>query len=180
MDIKDYEHNPPHIFVPNCKYFITASIYNRIKLLASDESKDKLLEYIIRSVENFNWKLEDWVILDNHYHLMLESDEHPELLGKIMNNIHKYSALWMSKNIKIPMEQDKIWHNYWDKCLTFESSYFARLNYIWNNPVKHGYVNKSQMWKFGSYYKRYREENEYVNKLKEKFPFDELKIEDDF
>lgn len=72
-NLKKYEHNPPHVFKPNTKYFITASIYNRIKLLASDENKLRLLEYIIRSVENFNWKLEDWVILDNHYHIMLES-----------------------------------------------------------------------------------------------------------
>lgn len=60
MELKKYEHNPPHKFLPNCKYFITASTFNKIKLLCSNESKLKLLEYIMRSVENYNWKLEDW------------------------------------------------------------------------------------------------------------------------
>ncbi len=180
MNIKKYEHNPPHMFIANTKYFITASIYNKIKLLTSEESKLKLLKYIKRSVENYNWKLEDWVILDNHYHLMLESDNFPESLENIMGSIHRYSAIWINKNVSIPANLNKIWHNYWDKCLTFESSYYTRLNYIWNNPVKHGYVDEPQKWKFGSYFYRYQDEIEYVNKLKMNYPFDNLKIEDDF
>ncbi len=111
---------------------------------------------------------------------MLESDETPESLIKIMGNIHRYSAIWIKKNVKLTDSQNKIWHNYWDKCLTFESSYYTRLNYIWYNPVKHGYVNEPQDWKFGSYYNRHKNETEYVTKLKTRYPFDELKIEDDF
>lgn len=97
-----------------------------------------------------------------------------------MNNIHKYSALWIRKNNKTLNEQNKIWHNYWDKCLTFEPSYFTRLNYIWFNPVKHGYVDEPQKWKFGSYFHRYEANKSYLNELKGKYPFDNLKIDDDF
>ena len=32
------------------------------------------------------------------------------------------------------------WHNFWDTELTFEKSYLARLNYVHQNPVKHGLV----------------------------------------
>jgi putative transposase len=180
MEIKRYKHNPPHVFVPNNKYFITSSIYNKIKLLSSEESKLKLIEYIKRTVENYGWKLEDWVVLNNHYHLMIESNESPETLAKIIRDIHKYSALWLKKNVTLAKKQEKIWHNYWDKCLTYESSYYTRLNYIWYNPVKHGYVDEPQQWKFGSYFYRFQEENSYVNELKMKYPFNSLKIEDDF
>jgi len=180
MIFKSYEHNPPHKFIANTKYFITSSIYNKIKLLTSEESKLKLLEYVKRTVENYNWKLEDWVILDNHYHLMLESDEHPESLGSIIGNIHRYSSLWIKKNVNASKDISKIWHNYWDKCLTFESSYYTRLNYIWYNPVKHGYVDEPEKWKFGSYYYRYKSEKEYLDKLKIEYPFNGLMIEDDY
>ena len=164
MIIKNYEHNPPHKFIANTKYFITSSIYNKIKLLKSEESKLKLLEYIKHSVEHYNWKLGDWVILDNHYHLMLESDKHPESLGNIIGNIHRYSSIWIKKNVSAAKGIPKVWHNYWDKCLTFESSYYTRLNYIWYNPVKHGYVDEPQKWKFGSYYYRYKvRKNTWIN-----------------
>lgn len=180
MQFKKYEHNPPHVFIENCKYFITSSIFNKMRLLKRDETKLKLLEYIKKSVTNYNWKLEEWVILDNHYHLMLESDSRPESLSKIMAGIHRYSAIWIKKNVQIPLNQIKIWHNYWDKCLTYDSSYFSRLNYIWYNPVKHKYVDEPQMWKFGSYFERYESEKSYLKELKEKYPFDNLKINDDF
>ena len=34
----------------------------------------------------------------------------------------------------------QIFYNYWNTCINFEKSYFTRINYFWNNPVKHGYV----------------------------------------
>jgi putative transposase len=34
----------------------------------------------------------------------------------------------------------QVWFNYWDIRLTFEKSYWARLNYVHQNPVKHNLV----------------------------------------
>src|SRR6185295_13265442 len=34
----------------------------------------------------------------------------------------------------------QVWYNFWDTKLTFENSYLARLNYVHQNPVKHGLV----------------------------------------
>jgi putative transposase len=180
MEFKEYEHNPPHLFKKNSKYFVTSSIYNSIKLIKSYEAKNKLLSYIIKSVEHFNWKLEDWVILDNHYHLMLEVLENPVDLRKIFGNIHKFSALWIKKNVKHAKNTSKIWHNYWDTCITYERSYFARLNYIWYNPVKHGYVEKPEDWEFGSYRQRFEKEKEYLHRVNKDYPCDKVKIEDCF
>ncbi|MBZ0202524.1 MAG: transposase [Ignavibacteria bacterium] len=180
LDLKQYKHNPPHLFLPDAKYFITASIYLRRKLLKSEDSKEKLLFYIRKSVDHFDWKLEEWVILDNHYHLMLESPGSPEDLPDLMANIHKYSAIWINKHVNNDSQDSKVWHNYWDKCLTFEKSYYTRLNYIWYNPVKHRYVENAEEWNFGSFGDRFRADQEYIMDMKKKYPFDKLKIDDDF
>lgn len=37
----------------------------------------------------------------------------------------------------------KVWFNYWDTQLTYEGSYFARLNYVHYNAVKHGLVRRA-------------------------------------
>jgi len=34
----------------------------------------------------------------------------------------------------------KVWHNFWETRLTHQKSYLARLNYVHQNPVKHGLV----------------------------------------
>ena len=39
-----------------------------------------------------------------------------------------------------------VWFNFWDTKLTYERSYFARLNYVHQNPVKHGLVSMANQY----------------------------------
>ena len=47
-------------------------------------------------------------------------------------------------------EGRRVWYQYWDKCLTFESSYWPRVNYVTNNAVKHGLVKCASDYPFCS------------------------------
>ncbi len=78
------------------------------------------------------------------------------------------------------MLSKKKFHNYWDTCITFKKSYYARLNYIWFNPVKHGYVDDPIKWKFGSYYFRFKKEKQKLQNIKNKYPCDRININDNF
>ncbi|RPI13299.1 MAG: hypothetical protein EHM58_18765 [Ignavibacteriae bacterium] len=177
---KIYKHNPPHLFVPNSKYFVTGATYQRKHYLINDESKFALLSSIKKGFSDLDWQLEDWVILNNHYHLMVNSNGDSSTLSFIIKEIHRFNALWVKKNIPQAKNEEVIWYNYWDTCITYENSYFARLNYIWFNPVKHGYVEFAEDWIHGSYYKRVKEEKEYLDSIKEKYPFDKINIDDNF
>jgi len=175
---KKYEHNPPHLFKPESKYFITARTYKKKKFFKTDKAKSNLFQSIFTSFNNRNWIIEDWVILDNHYHLLVSSSEKPEDLGTIINEIHKFTALWIKKNNPQSKSSHKIWFNYWDRCITYENSYFTRVNYIWNNPVKHNYCKFAKDYKFGSYYNRYRLEKEYTESIISNYPFNKASIYD--
>lgn len=177
---KTYNHNPPHLFRAGAKYFITASTYQQKHYMATDEAKDRLIHSILKGFQDYGWKLDEWVLLNNHYHLMADAPEDPRSLSKIIQEIHKFTAMWIKKNSSGFSDQKKIWYNYWDTCITHEKSYFARLNYIWYNPVKHGYVKDAAAWRFGSYYSRVRAEKDYLEELKSKYPFDRLNVRDDF
>ncbi len=174
---KTYPHNPPHLFRDDSKYFITASTYNRIHYFKTDQAKEKLRNSIFIEFSKNDWILEDLVILDNHYHLMADAKGNADKLSSIMREIHKFTALWIKKNNALGKQAEKIWYNYWDTCITFENSYYTRINYIWFNPVKHGYVDDPKDWKFGSYYYRFKEKPEYMKKLIKKYPCDKLDLE---
>ncbi len=174
---KEYPHNPPHLYREDSKYFITATTYKKNHYFITDESKQILLDSILKTFSKFNWIVEDWVILDNHYHLMVEVKDNPKDLSNIIRNIHRYTAIEVKKHNKLAKHAEKIWYNYWDTCITFEKSYWPRLNYIWFNPVKHGYVNDPKDWKFGSYYFRVRREEELLNEITKKYPCDKLELE---
>ncbi|NOS89833.1 MAG: hypothetical protein HOP34_15070 [Methylococcaceae bacterium] len=146
--LKKYQHNPAHLFVDNSPYFITSAIYQKRNLLCSNEIKDNLLNTIQLCFAEKGWLLNDWVILDNHYHL-LGTSKIGEDLGGIFSKIHMLSA----KFIRSRLQAEKpIWWNYWDYCPRDERDYFIRLNYLFNNPVKHGYVADLKDYPYSSFH----------------------------
>lgn len=179
---KTYLHNPPHLFRDKTKYFITGSTYNKKRWFKSDAAKERLLKSFNIGFNKHGWLLEDWVILDNHYHLMGNSPKINNCLPEMMKNIHKHTAMWVKKNVHESINEEKIMYNYWDTCITYEVSYFARVNYIWNNPVKHGYAKNPEEWKFGSFFTRckVKENNEEMDKIKTNYPCDKVSIDDDY
>ncbi len=52
--------------------------------------------------------------------------------------LHEKTAKWINRLDRSRGRQ--IWHNFWETKLTYHKSYLARLNYVHQNPVKHGLV----------------------------------------
>lgn len=72
------------------------------------------------------------------------------MLGKL----HEKTALWVNRLDGAPGRQ--VWFNFRETKLTFEKSYFARLNYVHQNPVKHGLVSTAHRypWCSASWFER--------------------------
>lgn len=45
----------------------------------------------------------------------------------------------------------RVWYDYWDTCITYETSYLAGLHCVHINPVKHGLVARAADYPFCSY-----------------------------
>jgi REP element-mobilizing transposase RayT len=173
--LKTYLHNPPHLFIPNAKYFITGATLHKIHYFKTDEIKEKIREYLFESFDYFNWDIEEWVILGNHYHLISQAPEVATTLPQMMNNFHRFSGLWVKKYLGL-IGKNKIFHNYWDTCVRCEKDYFGYVNYLWCNPVKHQYTDRVEEWKFSSYFQRSISEVEKIFS----YSYDDLNIYDNF
>jgi len=181
---------------------LTAATYRKQKYLKNEQIKTHLMDLIFNKFRKFNWEIDAWVILDNHYHLLLQASKNAQSLPNIIREIHKFSALFIRKfmecndgvvakgqnhrfcppknNIYSKNNGNKIWWNYWDTCITYERSYFARLNYIHFNPVKHGYVDSPDKWKFSSYCEFCNELGKDAEKIVKNYPFNRIRIKDEF
>lgn len=73
-----------------------------------------------------------------------------------------------------------MWWNYWDTCITSERSYYTRLNYIHFNPVKHGIVTQTEDYPFSSHTGYLRAQPEAIRRIIANYPFDRVKVKDDF
>lgn len=141
-------HHPPHIYLDDTWYLITGSVYAKHRLLQSEGCKDLVRNQLETLVLEFGLQLDAWVILDNHYHLLLKSQT-GAVLPRFFGRLHGRTSFDLNSRQGIHGRQ--VWHNYWDTCIRGETDYWTRFNYIHHNPVKHGYVSKSEEWQFSSY-----------------------------
>ena len=145
--LKKQAHRPAHLFLDNSPYFITASTHKKRPLL-NDAIKIQLLELMREAYQSCQWRFEHWVILNNHYHIMVHSDK-GEDLSKIIGRIHYKSGQLIRET---QGNYKHIWWNYWDYCPRDQNDYWVRLNCLLLNPIKHGYTDNLNDYPFSSFH----------------------------
>jgi putative transposase len=141
-------HRPPHIYINDTWYIITASTLNWTHYLTTDNHLRGWVEAIQELIEDFGISLCAWVVLRNHYHLLLKSRV-GDGVGKFIGRLNGRTSYEF--NLIDNTKGRRVWYNYWDTCIRSEADYWTRFNYIHNNPVKHGYIQHPADWEFSSY-----------------------------
>ena len=116
--------------------------------------------------------------MSNHYHFVAQSPEDPGSLNPLLSAVHKWSAREL--NVLDDTPQRKVWHNYWDSHITHQTSWFARLRYVHQNPVHHGVVDNASNYRWCS--QAWLEHNStpaFINTLA-RFKTDKLNVHDPF
>jgi putative transposase len=129
-------------------YMITACTLGRMPVLSGTRSKSLFRSELRKLLLLFKMRLRAWVVLDDHYHLLLKTGRGRDLSGftaRLHGSTSRQINLWH----ETPGRQ--VWHNYWDTCIRDEEGLWMRFNYIHQNPVKHGYVQRMEDWAFSSY-----------------------------
>jgi putative transposase len=175
---KTYLHNPPHYFASNTMYIVTGAILHNQRLLNDDRRKFLILEILLERCAHWKWELEAWAILENHYHFIARAPEDALTLETLIRQIHSKSAVELNKLDKALGR--KVCHNYWDTCITLETSYFARLHYVHLNPVKHGLVDNAEDYPFCSYHWFLERADDDFRETVMNQPIDRVDVVDDF
>lgn len=143
----DWHHGPAHVFAPNTTYMVTAGTLHKTHLFKGDERLKLLEKTLFRVMKDRGWKIRAWALFSNHYHWIGLSPEEGSI-RRLIQHLHSESAKLLNQLDDAPGR--KVWFQYWDKCLTYEKSYFARLNYVNNNAVHHGLVPVANQYPFCS------------------------------
>lgn len=173
--MKGYQ--PPHLYLDNLHYFITCRTFDHQDFFAGDCHKKILLNAINESVKQLKISLIAYVVLDNHYHLMIYL-KRGAVLPKLMQLINGRSSRRLKSHhasegrlISLPSGRGKVWRNYWDHGIRDEKDFWSHFNYIHHNPVKHGYTKRNKDYQFSSHnYWLKRKGREWVNSCFECYP----------
>lgn len=172
------QHTPPHWFLPNAIYMVTGSTLYQKPFLDTDAKKAMFCETLINRSRFHGWELEAWAVMPTHYHFVSRAPDNAASLKMLIQGLHSITAKFINAVDKTPGRQ--VWYNYWDSCITYEHSYYARLNYVHSNPVKHGLVENAEDYPFCSYSWFLKTGSIEFQKQVFDQPIDKMNIKDDF
>jgi putative transposase len=176
-----WPHAPTHQLLERGTYFVTASTYLKQHYFREPARLRVLHRGLLTVAEKFRWQMEAWAVFSNHYHFVAHSpptEEDATNLSTMLGYLHERTAKWINRLDKSPRRQ--VWHNFYESRLTFEKSYFARLNYTHQNPVKHGLVSVANQYPWCSAAWFERTATSAQIKSIYSFKTDKLQVPDDF
>jgi putative transposase len=136
-----WPHAPLHQLSQQGTYFVTASTYVQAHHFRGADRLRVLQRGLLTVARDFGWALEAWAVFSNHYHFIAHSPlaaGDAGSLSSMLRTLHVKTAEWVDKLDNAPGRQ--VWFNFRETRLTHQRSYLARLNYVHQNPVKHGLV----------------------------------------
>lgn len=140
-------HRPPHAYDAGKAVFVTGSTVDRKPYLRSRGRKGEFLALMGERCEKFTVDLLAWVVLDEHYHVVI----HPqasENVSEWLNSLHSLASRNWNREDETPGRQ--CLYQSWDSTLWTEGDLWSRINYTHLNPVKHGYVADPRDWEWSS------------------------------
>ena len=146
-------------------YFITSTIVGYIPVFTAEKYFMVLIDSFRFFQKNRNVKIFCWVIMDNHFHMVIYGDNLSIKLSalksytaqKIIKYAKEDSKKWLLSQFKYYKKSYKnnIQHQVWQEgvhpqLIETEDVATQKINYIHNNPVKRGLVEKPEYWKYSS------------------------------
>ena len=126
----------------------------------------------------YGWDLQAWAILANHYHFIAYAPAAATSLRPMLQRLHSATARAVNRLDHTPGRQ--VWFQFWDTCLSYAASYYARLNYVHHNAVHHGLVAVAEQYEFCSAAWFAAQADPTFYRKVCSYKYDKVKIEDDF
>jgi len=120
-----------------------------MSVLKGEEEKGLFLSSLARYKKRFGFKLYGLVIMDNHFHLLLETNETNDI-SKVMQS---FLLSFGNRYRKRHHYAGHLWESRFQSRLLVNEVYVLEcLDYIHNNPVKAGVVAKPEDYPWSSFF----------------------------
>src|SRR4030067_396555 len=138
---------PLRIEFKGAVYHITARGNERKKIYLSKIDYEKFLKYLDDTKKKYNVVIHCYVLMSNHYHLIIETPE--ANLSKVMHYINGSYTTYF--NIK-RKRSGHLFQGRFKSIIVDKDNYLLELSrYIHLNPVRAGIVEKPEDYQYSSY-----------------------------
>jgi putative transposase len=132
---------------PGAFYHVTARGNEKQRIFYTPEDKSRFLEFLSRAHERFGIHFHAFCLMENHYHLFIETPE--ANLSRTMHFINTAYTIYLNK------QHERVGHLFQGrfKAILVEADIYARelIRYIHMNPVRAGIVSKPEEYIWSSH-----------------------------
>ena len=141
-------HGPPHYQCNSEHYLITAACYEHKPVIGVTSARMAEFESeLLGTAQRACQQIFAWIVLPNHYHLLINAPEVEALLGALGKLHGRTSHGWNGEEAR---RGRQVWHRAAETAMKSERHFWATLNYVLNNAVRHGYVKRWQAWPYSN------------------------------
>ena len=150
--------NYKRIFLDGYSYYITVVTHQRNPILI--DNIELLRESFRVSRRKYRYEIEAIVILPEHFHTIItpqNAKDYPHIIRTIKQYFSKHCEVKYYEHLEQSKSRHKegykpIWQKkYYEHTIRDKKDFDEKISYIYNNPIKHGYVEEIKDWKYSSY-----------------------------
>jgi putative transposase len=139
-------HSPPHSAGAGV-YIISAACWEHQSNLVTEERRAAFARELLQAMgEAAGGVVRAWVVLPNHYHALWEGNL--DGLRPILGGLHNGTATRWNREDQLAGR--RVWYRFSDRRVRSDDHYYAAVNYIHANPVKHGWSARADAWSSSS------------------------------
>jgi putative transposase len=146
-------------------YFITSTIVEWIPIFILHEYFEIMLDAFNYCRQNKDLKIYAYVIMDNHFHLVASGPDLALIIQslkrhtakQIVSKLQTQKKQWLLNQLSFYKKKHKAQSKYqvWQEgfhpqLIENEEMFIQKLEYIHYNPVRRGYVDNPEHWRYSS------------------------------
>ena len=138
---------PLRISFAHAVYHVTARGNERKAIFRGNGDRKRFTQILVEMVEQYKVMCYAWVLMDNHYHLLIETPQ-PNLSSAIRHLNGVYTQVFNRRHHRV----GHLFQGRFTSILVEKESYLLELcRYVVLNPVRAGMVKHPREWRWSSY-----------------------------
>lgn len=138
---------PIRIEFPDALYHVTARGDRREDIFEDDQDRREFLLILEKVVTQFNWTCYAWCLMDNHYHLLIQTPD-----GNLSKGMRQLNGVFTQASNRRHLRVGHLFQGRFKAILVDSDAYLLELaRYVVLNPVRAGMVKVPADWAWSSY-----------------------------
>ncbi len=138
---------PLRIEFPDALYHVTVRGDRREDIFEDDQDRQQFLLVLGQVVVRFNWLCLAWCLMDNHYHLLIQTPD-----ANLSKGMRQLNGVYTQFSNRRHQRAGHLFQGRFKAILVDSDAYLLELlRYVVLNPVRAGMVNNAADWVWSSY-----------------------------